>query len=72
MIERARAGKVLALTEQTMPSPAAIADGLRALIEAPAYDESAVDGSAFDSLSARASAKALADALDRACARRPS
>ena len=66
MIERAGAGKVLSLTEQTMPGPVAIADALQALIEAPAYDATAVDGSAFDSLSARASAKALAEALDQA------
>ena len=38
------------------------------MIEAPAYDANAVDSSAFDSLSARASAKALAEALDQACA----
>lgn len=70
MIERARAGKVLPLTEQTMPGPAAVAEALQELIEAPSYDARAVDGSAFDSLSARASAKALADALDQACTRR--
>ena len=70
MIEQARAGTVLPLTEQTMPGPAAVADALEALIEAPAYDASAVDGSAFEFLSARASARALAEALDQACARR--
>jgi hypothetical protein len=70
MIEQARAGTVLPLTELTMPGPAAVADALKALIEAPAYVASAVDGSAFESLSARASAKALAEALDQACARR--
>jgi hypothetical protein len=70
MIEQAGAGKVLPLTEQTMPGPAAVAGALQALVEAPAYDASAVDDSAFDSLSARASARALADALDRACVQR--
>lgn len=70
MIEQAKAGRVLPLTEQTMPSPAAVADALQALIEASAYDAAMVDGSAFASLSARASARALADALDQACARR--
>jgi hypothetical protein len=69
MIEQARAGMVLPLTERAMPSPAAVADALQALIAAPAYDASMVDGSAFDSLSARASTKALADALDQALAR---
>jgi hypothetical protein len=53
-----------------MPGPAAVAGALQALVEAPAYDASAVDDSAFDSLSARASARALADALDRACVQR--
>jgi hypothetical protein len=66
MIEQARAGTVLPLTERAMPSPAAVADALQAMIATPAYDASVVDGSAFDSLSARASTKALADALDRA------
>jgi hypothetical protein len=70
MIEQARAGKVLPLTDQTMPEPAAVAQALQALIEAPAHVASAVYGSAFESLSARASAKALAEALDQACARR--
>jgi hypothetical protein len=70
MIERARAGRVLPLTEQTMPGPAAVADALRALIEAPPHDANAIDSSAFASLSARASAKALAEALDQACGRR--
>jgi hypothetical protein len=69
MIEQARAGMVLPLTEQTMPEPAAVAAALQAMIEAPAYDASAVDDPAFESLSARASARALAEALDRACAR---
>jgi hypothetical protein len=74
MIEQAGAGTVLPLSEHTMPGPAAVADALQALMEAPAYDARAVDSSAFDSLSARASAKALADALgqalDQATARR--
>ena len=66
MIEQARAGTVLPLTEQAMPSPDVVADALQALIAAPPYDASVVDGSAFDSLSARASTKVLAEALDRA------
>jgi hypothetical protein len=70
MVEQAGAGKVLPLTEQSMPDPAAVADALQALMEAPPYQATAVDGSAFDALSARASARALADALDQACARR--
>jgi hypothetical protein len=66
MVDQARAGKVLPLTEQALPGPAAVADALQALVAAPAYDANAVDSSAFDSLSARASTKVLAEALDRA------
>lgn len=68
MIEQAKAGRVLSLTEQAMPSPAAVAAALAALVEDPPYDPGAVDGAAFESLSARASTRALAAALDRACA----
>ena len=67
MIERARAGRVLSLTETTMPQPAAVAAGLKALVDDPPYDAGAVDAAAFDFLSARASTRALAEALDRAC-----
>jgi hypothetical protein len=70
MIEQARAGTVLPITEQSMPTPAAVADALQGLMEAPPNQPAAVDSSAFDALSARASARALAEALDQACARR--
>jgi len=70
MIEQARAGKVLPLTERSMPTPAAVADTLQALIDAPPYQATAIDNSVFAALSARASARALAVALDQACARR--
>jgi hypothetical protein len=69
MIETARAGRVLPLTERLMPPPEAVAAGLAALVDDPPYDSSVVDGAAFEFLSARASTRALADALDRACAR---
>jgi hypothetical protein len=69
MIEQARAGAVLPLTEHAMPKPAAIAASLKTMIEAPSYDPQTVDGPAFESLSARASTRALAEALDQACAR---
>jgi hypothetical protein len=69
MIEQAKAGRVLALTEAAMPQPAAVAAGLKAMVEDPPYDSGVVDGAAFESLSARASTRALAQALDRACAR---
>jgi hypothetical protein len=68
MIERARAGQVLPLTEQAMPAPAAVADALKTMIESPPHEPIAADA-AFESLSARASARALAEALDRATAR---
>ncbi len=69
MIEAARAGRVLPLTEAAMPRPEAVAAGLEALVGDPPYDSGAVDDSAFEFLSARASTRALAEALDRACAR---
>jgi len=69
MIEAARAGRVLPLTAEAMPRPDAVAAGLGALVGDPPYDSSAVDGAAFEFLSARASTRALADALDQACAR---
>ncbi|WP_428663403.1 hypothetical protein [Reyranella sp.] len=69
MIETARAGRVLPLTADAMPRPDAVAAGLEALIDDPPYDSGAVDGAAFEFLSARASTRALAEALDRACAR---
>jgi hypothetical protein len=67
MIEQARAGRVLPLTEAAMPQPAAVAAGLKALVEDPPYDAGAIDSAGFDLLSARASTRALAEALDRAC-----
>ncbi|HTE79987.1 MAG TPA: hypothetical protein VK634_04765 [Reyranella sp.] len=69
MIETARAGRVLPLTAEVMPRPEAVAAGLEALVGDPPYDSSAVDGAAFEFLSARASTRALAEALDQACAR---
>jgi hypothetical protein len=60
---------VLPLTEDVMPRPEAVAAGLASLVGDPPYDSSAVDGAAFEFLSARASTRALAEALDRASAR---
>ena len=67
MITHARAGRVLTLTEQAMPSPDAIAAQLRALM-GEAHDGFAVDAADFESFSARESTRALAEALDLACA----
>ncbi len=69
MIEAARAGRVLSLTEEAMPRPEAVAAGLAALAGDPPFGSGAVDAAAFEFLSARASTRALAEALDRACAR---
>ncbi|HTE37886.1 MAG TPA: glycosyltransferase [Reyranella sp.] len=69
MIETARTGRVLPLTAEAMPRPEAVAAGLEALVGDPPYDSRTVDGAAFEFLSARASTRALADALDQACAR---
>jgi len=68
MIEQARAGRVLPLTEQAMPEPATVASALRAMVGTPWVAPAAIDAS-FDALSARASARVLAEALDQACAR---
>jgi len=70
MIRRARAGRVLTLTEQAMPSPDAIAAELKALVGDPVYDARTVDAAVFEPYSARESARALAEALDLASPRR--
>lgn len=68
MIEQARAGRVLPLTERAMPGPAAVAAALAAMVETPCLAPPTI-GESFEPLSARASARALAEALDQACAR---
>lgn len=68
MIEQARAGRVLPLTEHAMPEPAAVAAALAAMVETPCLVPTTIDQS-FEPLSARASARAFAEALDQACAR---
>jgi hypothetical protein len=70
MIQSARAGRVLALTDDAMPGPVAVAAALRALAEDTTYDADAVDRSGFEAYSARESTRALAEALDLACSRR--
>jgi hypothetical protein len=69
MIRAARAGRVLGLTEQTMPAPEVIAAELKALMDDPPFDAASVDAAAFEPYSAKESARALAEALDRACDR---
>lgn len=69
MLAAAGAGRTIVLPEGTVPDPAVIAVELQALVERPAYDPDAVDWSAFDTYSARNSARLLAAALDRTCGR---
>jgi len=69
MIRAARAGRVLSLTEHTMPGPNAIATELQALMGDPTFDAREVDAVAFEPYSAKESARSLAHALDRACDR---
>jgi hypothetical protein len=69
MLAAARAGRTIALPEGSEPDPAVIASELRALVEQPTYDATAVDWSAFDAYSARNSARLLAQALDCTCER---
>jgi hypothetical protein len=69
MIRSTKAGRVLTLLEGALPAPAAVASELKALVEDASYDANAVDRSAYDSLSARESTRALAEALDLACSR---
>ena len=46
-----------------------LAEALRSFIERPVFDADAVDRSGFEAYSARESTRALAAALDLACAR---
>jgi len=69
MLASARAGRTIVLPEGGTPDPALIAGELQALVERPTYDPNAVDWSAFEAYSARNSARLLAAALDRTCAR---
>jgi hypothetical protein len=69
LLAGARAGRTIVLPEGSTPDPALIAGELQALVERPTYDPNAVDWSAFEAYSARNSARLLAAALDRTCAR---
>jgi hypothetical protein len=68
MLIKARAGRVLTLTEQKMPAAAAVASELRSLMNT-AHDASSVDAAGFEAFSARESTRMLATALDRASER---
>jgi len=69
MVRSAGAGQVLTLSDRSLPAPAAVAAGLRALIETENFDGSSVAKAAFENHSARQSTRTLARALDRALAR---
>ncbi|MBN9088928.1 MAG: hypothetical protein J0J01_18635 [Reyranella sp.] len=68
MIEQVETGRVLPLTENAMPEPSAVASALTAMVEMPRAVPATIDDS-FEPLSARASARAFAEALDQACVR---
>jgi hypothetical protein len=68
MIRSARAGCVLSMVQAAPPAPAEIARELEKFIKDTSWDPDTVDTAICESLSARASTRALAAALDRACA----
>ncbi|MFZ5783666.1 MAG: hypothetical protein ACOY4R_26000 [Pseudomonadota bacterium] len=68
VIRASRAGTVLALTETTLPGPDTVADALEAFMQPGMHGAESVDSPAFEADTARASACALAAALDRALA----
>jgi hypothetical protein len=69
MIRTAHAGEVLTLSEQAMPTAGAIAAALKRIVEHPSVGPATMDEKAFEAYSARESTRALACALDQACAR---
>jgi hypothetical protein len=69
MIRSVHAGSVLTVTETALPDASDVAGALRAFMADTTYDADAVDRTAFDAYSARASTRALAAALDLACER---
>lgn len=69
VLAASRAGVVVTLTEERLPAPEALADRLAAFVDDPQYDADAVEWGAFEAFSARASARALAAAMDEALAR---
>jgi hypothetical protein len=62
----AGAATVVTLDDEALPDVAALAATIAHMMEAPDYDPERVDWAAFDAYSARASARELAGALDRA------
>jgi hypothetical protein len=68
VLERSRAGTVVRLAGQSLPSPEQMAAAIEVFLAAP-YDPEAVEWSAFEAYSARESARRMAAALDEALAR---
>jgi hypothetical protein len=68
VLERSRAGTVIRLAGQSLPSPEQIAADIEDFLAAP-YDPKTVEWSAFEAYSARESARRMAAALDEALAR---
>ncbi|GEP56553.1 glycosyltransferase family 4 protein [Reyranella soli] len=69
MVRSMQAGRVLTLSEGSLPAAGDVAEALRSFMADKTYDADAVDRAAFDAYSARASTQALATALDLACER---
>jgi hypothetical protein len=69
MIRSMHGGSVLTVTETALPDATDVAGALRSFMADTTYDADAVDRTAFDAYSARASTRALAAALDLACER---
>ena len=69
MVRRSRAGTVLALTESRLPIPGEVAQGIEDIMAGVDYDPRGVEASTFEAWSARASTRALAEALDLAVER---
>jgi hypothetical protein len=69
MVRSTHAGRVLTLTEGALPAAGDVADALRSFMDDKTYSADAVDRAVLDAYSARSSTRALAEALDLACAR---
>lgn len=69
MVRQSRTGTVLTLAEERLPSPGEVAQGIADMMAGIDYDPHGVEATTFESWSARASTRALAEALDTALAR---
>ncbi|CAN5879251.1 hypothetical protein BH11PSE3_BH11PSE3_16370 [soil metagenome] len=69
MVRAARAGRVIAFADGTLPDVGEICRTIAAVVTGDDFDPQAVDWSIFDDQSARRSAQLLAEAMDLALAR---